>query len=589
MRTNAAFLFSLLCFSAAFAGEQPATSELSSGEIQQLLEKGIAAYQNDDIREAIEFLSKIIKNDPDNFDAHCYLVLAFAQSRHTYDYAADHLKKATDLIENEAQKSRVRNLTQRLRQVIELGAQVDKAIRLYRQGKSLDALNAMIAIAQKQPNQLVYLPSDDPSLYVLAARALTATDGNTKQARKAYAQALSLNQDQNEARLGLGLLSIQTGDSQKGLSLFSEMMRTLDLQRSKAHAAAAAGAAINGDSAGSLRNAREFIASGGTDPQPFLIATAVMIANDQREQAEALFSNIPLLRRTAKNSFFALINSIMALNKTQSELMVRKLSLAFAYASVSWDEQALPIWKEISEQFPKNTFALTMLAKTQSSLATNKVALESAMLVYEKALEIDPQYSPALSSLGRLAISLGDTIRAERYYKDLVKLRPDSASAHYFLGYTSRLNGKFDEAIAEYDKAAELDSESIEALLESAKLLMEHKMDYGAAVERARKAKTIAETISTADKAIAADLLGWALLKQGSLLEASKELLTSLELLPRATTHYHVAVLYQESQKPEEAIEHLEKALKLDQSFPESEEAQRLLAQLQDKKEKTNQ
>jgi cytochrome c-type biogenesis protein CcmH/NrfG len=62
--------------------------------------------------------------------------------------------------------------------------------------------------------------------------------------------------------------------------------------------------------------------------------------------------------------------------------------------------------------------------------------------------------------------------------------------------------------------------------------------------------------------------------------EASKELLTSLELLPRATTLYHLAVLYQKTGDPRKALEQATEALK-QKDFPERAQAQALSEQLQ--------
>jgi len=124
---------------------------------------------------------------------------------------------------------------------------------------------------------------------------------------------------------------------------------------------------------------------------------------------------------------------------------------------------------------------------------------KDAISMLEKAVQLDPQYAPAWDALGRryyfdaiysgggaagydrsnaafkkalaiepgrasaagyLATNLVETGNLDKAYEDareLVKRRPDSAFAHYSLGYVLRYAGRLEEAQRECDRAAAID------------------------------------------------------------------------------------------------------------------------------------
>ena len=82
---------------------------------------------------------------------------------------------------------------------------------------------------------------------------------------------------------------------------------------------------------------------------------------------------------------------------------------------------------------------------------------ERSNAAYQKALAIEPGRTNAA---GSLAINLADTGNLEKGLEDareLVKRRPDSAFAHFSLGYVARYAGILGEAQSECDKALAID------------------------------------------------------------------------------------------------------------------------------------
>jgi len=65
--------------------------------------------------------------------------------------------------------------------------------------------------------------------------------------------------------------------------------------------------------------------------------------------------------------------------------------------------------------------------------------------------------------LGWMSVELGRNSAAERAFGKALKLRASSAEARYGLGLAYQAGGKRDKAIAEYERALELDPDGRDA------------------------------------------------------------------------------------------------------------------------------
>lgn len=575
---------SLLCFSTsviALPGEQAAEQPLTAERAKVLLAQGIEAARREQWQEAIEALSRVAQAQPDNFQAHYYLAMALSHARATYAAAATYLERASELARTESEKALLRRLIQQVRKTATLDEDVDKAIEMARRGQSAQALERMIAVAAEDPTRLLDLGSDDPALHVLAGRALSAA-GSAELARQAFLQALALDVRYADARLGLGMLALGQSSERSAAAQFVAALAALDQQRASLLAALSSVEAAAGRFEQALRFSRDALAASPSSSAPLLAIAVSFLSQDRDQEATALLERTPGLQHRATASLIQLALAIREQKDAKS--LFERLQWALTASTTGWHEQALPVWQELCERFPQNLFALTTLADVRRMQATDPVALRRLAESYHRILELDPQYSPALASLGRLALQINDLDLAGHAYRRLAEQEPDMASdVHYFLAHLYRKEGRLDEAIASYDKAAAVSPRAAEPLLEAAELLMD-KHDYAAAVERARRAKKAAEDKPAQTQAQAADVLGWALFQQGKLEEAGDELINSLHLSPRASTHYRLAILYHKTGQSAKAIDQLQKALKRSQSsrerFPEAEHAKALLDEL---------
>jgi len=84
-------------------------------------------------------------------------------------------------------------------------------------------------------------------------------------------------------------------------------------------------------------------------------------------------------------------------------------------------------------------------------------ALRRSREAYERSLALDPNYSIAAGNLAIDQVESGDLSDAYARAADLVRRRPESADAHFTLGYVLRYAGLLDESARECDAAIAAD------------------------------------------------------------------------------------------------------------------------------------
>ena len=97
--------------------------------------------------------------------------------------------------------------------------------------------------------------------------------------------------------------------------------------------------------------------------------------------------------------------------------------------------------------------------------------LEICRDMFERAIELDANYSPAWSCLAAVHGTLyewfgskeDDLVRAERSSKRALELAPDLALAHVARGFVLSLSGRYDEAAKEFEEATRLNPNVFEA------------------------------------------------------------------------------------------------------------------------------
>jgi len=94
-----------------------------------------------------------------------------------------------------------------------------------------------------------------------------------------------------------------------------------------------------------------------------------------------------------------------------------------------------------------------------------------AISTVEKALEIQPGYLPALTTLGLLLTNLGENEKARECATRAISLYPKAAEAHVVLGLIEELQNNHDHALAAYDRSLDLSPRWVAVMLHRAGVL----------------------------------------------------------------------------------------------------------------------
>ena len=96
---------------------------------------------------------------------------------------------------------------------------------------------------------------------------------------------------------------------------------------------------------------------------------------------------------------------------------------------------------------------------------------DKALADFHRALQLEPNHVPSLSSRGFLWFQRNEPAQAVADFDQVIKLSPKSAVAHNNRGYNRQLLKKYREALADYDQAIRLAPKYIPAHQNKAWLL----------------------------------------------------------------------------------------------------------------------
>jgi tetratricopeptide (TPR) repeat protein len=160
-----------------------------------------------------------------------------------------------------------------------------------------------------------------------------------------------------------------------------------------------------------------------------------------------------------------------------------------------------------------------------------KGRVDDAVVQYEKALEINPDYAEACNNLGNALLQQGKVNEAITQLQRALQLNPDLADARNNLGNALLQQGKADEAIAQLQRALQLNP----------------------------------------DLANTHDIVGNALLQKGKVDEAIAEYHLALQINPRlAEACYNLGNARLRQGKVDEAIAQYQKALEINPDFADA-------------------
>jgi tetratricopeptide (TPR) repeat protein len=215
-----------------------------------------------------------------------------------------------------------------------------------------------------------------------------------------------------------------------------------------------------------------------------------------------------------------------------------------------------------SPQDPEN---LTWCRVQLANLLMHSGKLSEAEREIDKALQSFPDYHLALDAQARARIAAGDIESAVAMYKREQEQDPDSADAALALGDLASKNGQADEAKRQYERFETL--ERINAVEENdwhhlVYYWADHDLNLEEAVNLARRARESRKDIHTCDA------LAWTLFKRGQFAESKTAIDEAMRLGTKdAKILYHAGLIYNEIGDRRKAANYLTLALKTNASF----------------------
>jgi tetratricopeptide (TPR) repeat protein len=158
-------------------------------------------------------------------------------------------------------------------------------------------------------------------------------------------------------------------------------------------------------------------------------------------------------------------------------------------------------------------------------------AFPEAIAAAERALDLDPLLAEAHTSLAYARFFYGwDWATAERGFARALALNPGYATAHHWYSFLLAALGRHAEAVAEAERALELDPLSL-VISTDLGLILHFGRETGSAIEQFRRTVELDPGFAYARFG-----LGHAYLQAGRLEEAVAEHRQATQLLPRSTT-----------------------------------------------------
>jgi putative PEP-CTERM system TPR-repeat lipoprotein len=284
-----------------------------------------------------------------------------------------------------------------------------------------------------------------------------------------------------------------------------------------------------------------------------------------------------------------------------------KLGLAYiinAYISLGKPEKALDKVRQELRKQTENIELTAELSRIYKIMGKKKDAIETAQkiilakpqspigyLALAAIYQDDKEFDKAIETLRKgaalsdstISLSLGNAFYLNKDYKAALEqyrkveaAKPGYIPVLFQKGSILYAMGKKKDAITEYQKILRLSQNHVPTLNNLAYLYAEENKNAAMALQLASRAYTIAPK-----DGMVQDTLGFVLLKNGKIQEGLTALKKAVELIPNnPSIYYHLAIAYKENSDRQNAIENLQKAIRLG-DFPELSQAKQLLSKLQ--------
>jgi len=241
--------------------------------------------------------------------------------------------------------------------------------------------------------------------------------------------------------------------------------------------------------------------------------------------------------------------------------------LGAIYAGLGRNTLAIENAQEAIKRAPDKPLPYSTLAK----IYLKQGKYDEAIVQQKKAIELESE--PGIRSYHTLGVIYGlrfklkrredDFNEAVRWMKKAIEVKQNYADAYFELGITYRENFRADDALFNFQKAADYSPKDARIYFEMARVYSELKRNHDAAIKMLERAIELKP-----DYAEAVSYLAFTYDLKGDRAEAIRRLLKLTESTPTfLTTYYNLAYIYKSEKNYPEAIKHLKTAAGLTPTY----------------------
>lgn len=135
----------------------------------------------------------------------------------------------------------------------------------------------------------------------------------------------------------------------------------------------------------------------------------------------------------------------------------RELLIILAYIKGKNNEEALKRAQVLLEKKPDDPVVNNLVGSIMAAMGDD----EQALVLFNKAVDLNPEYDAAVMNIGRLALRRNDLEEAEASYKKVLKINPENVAAMVSLARLAEKRGSRDAAVQWMQKAREADKDAV--------------------------------------------------------------------------------------------------------------------------------
>ena len=251
------------------------------------------------------------------------------------------------------------------------------------------------------------------------------------------------------------------------------------------------------------------------------------------------------------------------------------VALLRIYGSGGKIDEGLDYLKQHVDDNPKQYHAHMLLG---DAYALQK-QLDEALASYNEALALAPKNGKLYIRVSELHIYQKNFEKAEQILDQGLAQVPNGVGLLFAKARYYSLLGQNDKTEQIYEKVLATRPDSLPAINNLTMLLINEESPSEANVQRASQ---LATELQGEDNPAYLDTLGWLEYRKGNYKQAISIIDTAIALGGTGSEyHYHLGMAYYKNKQPEQALEHLKKAVAAQQVFPGVEIAKRTLEELQ--------